>query len=71
MDTAKTNSDAIPDATQFAAVPGKGVRAVVDGMEIYIGTRVLMQEASIATGPAEEVIAGLEDEGKTGDAYGG
>ena len=61
----KNELDAIPDATQFAAVPGKGVRAVVDGMEIYIGTRVLMQEAGIATGPAEEVIAGLEDEGKT------
>ncbi|HOQ06631.1 MAG TPA: heavy metal translocating P-type ATPase [Clostridiales bacterium] len=55
----------IPDAEKFGAVPGKGVRAVVEGREICIGTRMLMREAGIDTGSAEAVIAGLEDEGKT------
>ena len=58
-------ANTIPDAEQFGAIPGKGVRAVVDEREIYIGTRMLMQETGIDTEPAEAVIAGLEDEGKT------
>ena len=61
----KKESGTVPEAEQFAAIPGKGVRAVVEGRQIYIGTRRLMQEAGIDTGSAENVIAGLEDDGKT------
>ena len=61
----KKESGTVPEAEQFAAIPGKGVRAVVEGRQIYIGTRKLMQEAGIDTGSAENVIAGLEDDGKT------
>ena len=61
----KNESGAIPDAVQFGAVPGKGVRAVVEGREIHIGTRRLMRDIGVDTGPAEAVIAELEDEGKT------
>ncbi len=61
----KKESGTVPEAEQFAAIPGKGVRAVVEGRQIYIGTRKLMQEAGIDTGSAKNVIAGLEDDGKT------
>ena len=61
----KKESGTVPEAEQFAAIPGKGVMAVVEGRQIYIGTRKLMQEAGIDTGSAENVIAGLEDDGKT------
>ena len=61
----KKESGTVPEAEQFAAIPGKGVRAVVEGRQIYIGTRKLMQEAGIDTGSAENVIAGLEADGKT------
>ncbi|HPZ04923.1 MAG TPA: heavy metal translocating P-type ATPase [Clostridiales bacterium] len=61
----KKESGTVPEAEQFAAIPGKGVRAVVEGRQIYIGTGKLMQEAGIDTGSAENVIAGLEDDGKT------
>ena len=61
----KNGPGGIPDAEQFGAIPGKGVRAVVEGREIYIGTRNLMHEISVDTEPAEAVIARLEDEGKT------
>lgn len=61
----KKEPGTVPEAEQFAAIPGKGVRAVVEGRQIYIGTRKLMQEAGIDTGSAENVIAGLEDDGKT------
>lgn len=61
----KKESGTVPEAEQFAAIPGKGVMAVVEGRQIYIGTGKLMQEAGIDTGSAENVIAGLEDDGKT------
>jgi len=61
----KNGPGGIPDAEQFGAIPGKGVRAVVEGREIYIGTRKLMHGIGVGTEPAEAVIAGLEDEGKT------
>ncbi|NLY90844.1 MAG: copper-translocating P-type ATPase [Firmicutes bacterium] len=55
----------LPDPDQFTALPGRGVRAVVAGKEIYVGTRKLMLEQEIALGASEEAVAKLEDEGKT------
>lgn len=55
----------IPDPEEFQAIPGRGVMAVADGKEIYIGTRKLMNDKGIETGNIEAVIANLEDEGKT------
>jgi len=55
----------IPDPEKFQAIPGRGVMAVADGKEIYIGTRKLMNDKGIETGNIEAVIANLEDEGKT------
>jgi len=55
----------IPDPEQFEAIPGKGVMAVVDQKEVYIGTRKLIAEKQISLGTAEDAVAGLEDEGKT------
>jgi Cu+-exporting ATPase len=64
-DRGKKENDEVPDPEQFEAVPGKGVRAVIDGKEIFIGTRKLMQEIDVNTDSAESVAAKLEDEGKT------
>lgn len=61
----KNESGTVPEPEQFEAVPGKGVRAVVDGREIFIGTRKLMQEINVSTESAEDAVARLEDEGKT------
>ena len=55
----------LPDPDQFTALPGRGVRAVVAGKEIYVGTRKLMLEQEIALDASEEAVAKLEDEGKT------
>ncbi len=61
----KMEYDTVTDPEQFEAIPGRGVKAVVDGNEIFIGTRKLMQEINISTDSAEDVVARLEDEGKT------
>ncbi|MEN6324970.1 MAG: heavy metal translocating P-type ATPase [Syntrophomonas sp.] len=61
----KKELDAIKDPEKFEAIPGRGVMAVVDTKEIYIGTRKLMNEKAIDTGSIESTIIRLEDEGKT------
>ncbi|MEN6462633.1 MAG: heavy metal translocating P-type ATPase [Syntrophomonas sp.] len=61
----KKELDALKDPDKFEAIPGRGVMAVVDTKEIYIGTRKLMNEKAIDTGSIESTIIRLEDEGKT------
>ncbi len=55
----------IKDPDRFEAIPGRGVKSVIDGKTIYIGTRKLMLEQGIDMGNVEAAITGLEDEGKT------
>ncbi|GAA0463292.1 heavy metal translocating P-type ATPase [Alkalibacillus silvisoli] len=53
------------ESEDFEALPGYGVRAFVDGDEIIIGTRKLMQTSSVPIGSSGEEMSGLEKEGKT------
>jgi Cu+-exporting ATPase len=61
----RKESGAIPDPDSFEAIPGRGVRAVVENRTIHMGTRKLMLEKGIDTGPIESALAKLEDDGKT------
>jgi len=53
------------DAEAFENVPGQGVRATVDGDEVLVGNRTLLQDAGIDPAPAGETMERLESEGKT------
>lgn len=54
------------DATYFAAIPGRGIEAVVGGKNVLVGTLRLMREQDIVLPDVfENVIEGLESEGKT------
>jgi Cu+-exporting ATPase len=53
------------DAEAFESVPGRGVRATVDGGEVLVGNRRLFREEGIDPGPAVETLEHLEGEGKT------
>ena len=55
----------IKDPDRFEAIPGRGVKSVIDGKTIYIGTRKLMLGQGIDMGNVEAAITGLEDEGKS------
>ena len=55
----------ISDPVDFQALPGKGVRARVDGSVVVLGNRGLLADVGIATDPLEPVLSRLEDEGKT------
>jgi len=52
-----------PDS--FENVPGQGVRATVDGREVLVGNRRLLESNDVDPAPAEETMDRLEREGKT------
>jgi P-type Cu+ transporter len=51
--------------TNFKAVFGKGVEAVIGGKKILIGRRLLMKENGVDVSSVEEKASKLEEEGKT------
>lgn len=55
--------DRMPES--FESVTGKGIKAVVDGACVIIGTRSLIKDAGINTDDAEKVLEKLENAGKT------
>lgn len=57
----------LPNAERFEAIPGYGVQAVVQGRELFIGTRKLMARRGIALAGAlaETDMERLEQQGKT------
>jgi len=56
---------ALGDLTDFEALRGKGVRGVVDGKSVLVGSRALMEEHGVAVAAMEDEMPRLEDEGKT------
>lgn len=55
----------LPAVDEFEAVPGYGIRAVVDGRIVLVGTRKLMNKHQIDIGEADTRMSQLETEGKT------
>ena len=60
--TAYGNDEKLP-VESFEAIPGQGIRAVVDGTNLLIGTRKLLNEANISFVEAD--ASELESQGKT------
>ena len=52
-------------ASGAQALPGKGVRAEVDGMTVYFGNRRLMQEIALPTASLEDLARLHESAGRT------
>ena len=55
----------ITEPETFMAIPGKGLKATMEGREIYIGNRKLMKESNISIMGNENALLRLEEEGKT------
>lgn len=53
------------DCTHFEAIPGYGVKAIVEGKEVLIGTRRLLIEHNVAFEKALTKMVTLERSGKT------
>lgn len=62
---AKARGIVVEDADRFAAIAGKGVKAIVDGKQVVLGNTTLLDDEKINWGEAEESISILRNEGKT------
>lgn len=56
---------ALAEPERFEAVAGKGVSAVVDGAEVLVGTRRLLEDRGLALNGLEDSLLRLEEEAKT------
>lgn len=48
----------------FQAIPGKGIKAIINGKSVLIGTNKLMEENKINIEDAETILDSLQQEGK-------
>jgi Cu+-exporting ATPase len=55
----------LPEAEVFEAIPGHGIRAVVEGKEVLAGSRRLLDRYGVSAEQAESAMARLEEAGKT------
>lgn len=55
----------LPSTESFEAIPGFGIKASVEGKQLLIGTRRLMEKFNIDANQAYETMSALEENGKT------
>jgi Cu+-exporting ATPase len=62
---AASRSLQLVNPSEFEAIPGKGVKAIVQGKEVLLGNRKLMTEIGVSLSKIEEKAKELEEDGKT------
>jgi Cu+-exporting ATPase len=62
---AKDDNLSLADIANFESITGKGVKAEVDGQNVVIGTRRLMEESGIKVSQVEDEMQRLEGQAKT------
>jgi len=65
VDAGKDEDEELADPEAFEALSGRGVLARVEGKEVLLGNRTLMDENGVENRPFEDRIRKLETEGKT------
>jgi Cu+-exporting ATPase len=55
----------VPDVTEFSSVPGRGVRAIVEGRTVVAGTEAHLAEAGVAVEHLSSIANRLAGDGKT------
>ncbi|OLN22454.1 copper-translocating P-type ATPase [Domibacillus antri] len=61
----KDRGISLKEAGQFEAIPGFGIKAVVEEKELLIGTRKLMEQHHVSIHGAHEKMSEMETDGKT------
>ena len=62
---AKERNIKIPESERFEAIPGRGAKAIIEGKQIYIGNKGILEFANIGIGETGKADNMLESEGKT------
>jgi len=65
VNAAKKQEMALSDSTEFEAVPGKGIRAKIEGKTVLLGTARWFQSEGIRTASLEKEAETLAESGKT------
>lgn len=65
LNKAKKDGLDLSDASQFEALPGKGIRAKIEGKTVLLGTARWFQSENIATTSLEKEAEALAEDGKT------
>ncbi len=65
LDHAQERGLPLHDSDDFSAIPGAGVTATVDGVQVSIGNHVLMADLGISTDDMDEVATDLAARGST------
>ncbi|MDQ7793353.1 MAG: heavy metal translocating P-type ATPase [bacterium] len=55
----------LPSPDEFEAIPGRGIRARVEGRQVVLGTRALLREAGADPAALENLVRAREEEGDT------
>jgi len=62
--TAREKGLPLPRVSDFRAVPGKGAQATVEGIQLFVGNRVLLEELGLSV-PEDPRLSALGQQGKT------
>src|SRR5699024_4125220 len=62
---AEKNNVPLVTASDFTAIPGHGIRAIVSGKNVLVGTRKLMRDNDVEVAHVEQDLSSLEKDGKT------
>jgi Cu+-exporting ATPase len=62
---ARDGNGELPDAEAFENVPGMGIRAVVGGREVLVGSRKLMASHSVEVNDVDATVVDFEAHGRT------
>lgn len=65
VDYARDRQLVLPGSSEFNAIPGHGLQAVVDGRRVLIGNRKLMRDKQIVSDALAEKASTLEGAGRT------
>jgi Cu+-exporting ATPase len=65
VEAARAREVALEDTSDFAAIPGHGIRAMVGTSATLVGNHKLMQDEHVPFGKLDEVAERLASEGKT------
>jgi Cu+-exporting ATPase len=62
---AESAADSSMRLESFEAIPGYGIRAVIEGRQLILGTRALLEKHGVEAAEAEPIMSRLENAGKT------
>ncbi len=62
---AKARQLELSEPQTFEAIPGKGIRAQIDGQTVLLGHSGFLEESGVSTGPLSSIAERFADDGKT------